>query len=279
MNVEILTVLHASPVSAVSSAAGPRRLVEAGLGDILTSAGHDVRIREVACPTADGTGAIGREFAVASEISERVRAARARERMPIVLSGSCHAAVGCVAGLDLDRPGIVWLDAHADFNTPETTQSGLLDGMVLATITGRCWSGLRSSVPGSIPLADSAILMVGLRALDPGEASLLDDADIRRLPPEADGGELDAALASLAEHVDGVYAHLDLDVLDLSEGRANAYAAEGGLSRAELGRTLAAVERICGIGVLTLASYDPEVDPEGRVCRAAVDAVEAADLG
>lgn len=164
----------------------------------------------------------------------------------------------------------------ADLNTPETTGSGLLDGMVLATITGRCWRRLRSTIPGYRPVDDSAILLVGVRELDPGEASLLEDLAIARVSPGATRARRHAALARLAERVDGVYAHFDLDVLDASVGRANAFASAGGLSGAELSRWLADVEQTCGIGALTLASYDPVADRGGGICDVALEAVEAA---
>lgn len=275
MDIEILPVRHASPVSAISTAAGPERLLRAGLEDRLASSGHDVRIREVCGPEGSGSSPIGREFAVAAGISDQVRAARRRGRMPMVLSGSCHAAVGSVAGLERDRRGVLWLDAHADFNTPETTESGLLDGMVLATITGRCWAGLRSGIPGFEPVADRDVLMLGIRDLDRGESSLLDESAITVLSAEETASELERELERLAEHVSDVYVHLDLDVLDASEGKANAWATSGGLTRDELGRALATIQRRCGIGVLTLASYEPDADPEGRACDAAIDAVEA----
>lgn len=276
MKIEILFVKHASPVSAISTAAGPQRILDAGLADRLVRSGHHVDVGEITAPAGGSPGVIGREFAVATAISERVRDARRHGRLPVVLSGSCHAALGCVAGLDVERPGIVWLDAHPDFNTPETTGSGLLDGMVLATITGRCWANLRSSVSGFEPVDDGPILMLGIRDLDAAEAELLDDSGITMLPPRDVRSDLSSTLGTLASRVGGTYVHLDLDVLDATEGKANAYATPGGLTADEVGHALSAVRRSCGMDVLTLASYEPGADPEGAVCDAAIRAVEAA---
>ena len=65
-----------------------------------------------------------------------------------MLAGNCNTALGSVAGLDhLDRTGVVWFDAHGDFNTPETTVTGSFDGMALAMLTGRCWTGLYIACP------------------------------------------------------------------------------------------------------------------------------------
>ena len=85
-------------------------------------------------------------------IDQQRRDRNPAERFPLVLAGNCNAAVGVVAGLG---PGaaVLWCDAHADFNTPETTTGGFLDGMGLATVTGRCWTSMAARVPGFVPVA------------------------------------------------------------------------------------------------------------------------------
>ena len=79
----------------------------------------------------------------------RVRLARQDGAFPVVLSGSCFAAVGVVAGLEESEPSVVWFDAHADFNEPVTSVSGYFDGMGLAVLTGSAWQGLLATVPGA----------------------------------------------------------------------------------------------------------------------------------
>lgn len=276
MEIELLHVLHASPVSAISTAAGPRRVLDAGLAGRLQGTGHAVEVREITRKGLQDSGAIGAEFALSAAVSRQVAGARRRGRLPVVLSGSCHAGIGGVAGLESARPSVVWLDAHPDFNTPETTKSGLLDGMVTATLTGRCWAGLRATVPGFRPVDDRSMLMLGVREPDEAEARLLDDSAVTVLSPAEVPGELETALEALARRTAATYVHLDLDVLDASEGRANAYATPGGLSRQELAGVLAAIRQHCGIDAFTLASYDPSADPDGAACEAAIDAVEAA---
>src|SRR5262245_38510016 len=77
-------------------------------------------------------GEVAMAFALAGQLADRVRAALAAERFPVVLSGNClPAALGTLAGLG-PGVGVAWLDAHGDFHTPETTQSGFVDGMALA---------------------------------------------------------------------------------------------------------------------------------------------------
>jgi arginase len=204
-----------------------------------------------------------------------VRDAFENGRTPIVLSGSCHTALGSFAGLPSGRRGVIWLDCHADFNTPDTTGSGLLDGTVLATIAGRCWKRLALAVPGFEAVMESDVLLVGVREVDAAEERLLAEAPIPRLTVEdVRGGDL-TALHTLAGTVDSVYLHIDLDVLDPSVGVANKFAEPGGLllrDFVELLRTVSALFRTKAIG---MASYDPRRDPDASVASAAIRGVAA----
>ena len=68
------------------------------------------------------------------------------QRFPVVLAGNCNSYVGTLAGLETDRAGVSWFDAHGDFNTPETTTTGFLDGMGLAMASGRCWKAMPETI-------------------------------------------------------------------------------------------------------------------------------------
>lgn len=273
--VELLHVSHESSVSAIATAEGPARLLEAGLAERLTEAGARVRVTAVPGPGGE-RNPVAEAFEAADAVARAVRAALGRGRTAVVLSGSCQMGLGAASGLPAGRRGVVWLDAHGDFNTPDTTGSGLVDGTVLATLTGRCWGRLAAGVDGFAPVPDRDVLLVGARALDPGEEGLLEASSVRRLPvADVREGLADGALESFAEGLESVYVHLDLDVLDPSDGRANAYAAPGGLSRAELVELLGAVGEECPVRAFGLASYDPAADEGGAVCAAALEAAAA----
>src|SRR5262249_19886505 len=148
--------------------------------------------------------------------------------LPLVLSGNCNAAVGVLAGLQPTRPAVVWFDAHGDYNTPETTVSGFLDGMALAIATGRCWRSLASTVPGFEPSGEDQVALVGARDVDAGEAEILEKSAVRRIRvAEVRSAGVEAAfgpaLAALESRSDSIYLHLDLDVLDPDEAPANPY--------------------------------------------------------
>lgn len=255
--------------------AGPERLLTAGLAERIERTGHDV-VRTVVDPPAGAWVAEPRTaFDLARGVAAAVRDAVAAGRFPLVLAGNCGVSLGVVAGLG---PGtaVLWLDAHADFNTPETTTGGFLDGMALATLTGRCWGALAAGVPGFAPVPESRVVLAGARDLDPLEARALGSADVRRIA----AGAIDAALGARVRRElaggDRCYLHLDLDVLDAGEGRANQYAAPHGASAEGLVAAVASVREAMPLAALTLSAYDPAADGDGRVARVALRVVDAA---
>src|SRR5512138_2627390 len=124
--------------------AGPTHLLRHGLASRIRSLGVEVGAEFAEVADRPGTE-ISTTFALWREVAERVGLARERGELPVVLSGNCGATIGALAGRRGDV-GLLWLDAHGDFNTPETSESGFLDGMALATIVGRCWRPLTSRI-------------------------------------------------------------------------------------------------------------------------------------
>jgi len=196
-------------------------------------------------------------FDVVQALASAVRETVDEGRFPLVLGGNCSTALGAVTGLDRDV-GVVWFDAHGDFHTPDSTPTGFLEGMVLALLTGEGWNELRRGLRTVPP---DRVVLVGARDFEPTEEERLARSSIRR----ADAGSLGAALDDLADHTDAVYVHIDLDVLDPSEGVASAWAAEGGITAEELRVALDEVASRFEIVGATLSAYDPAVDAEGRI--------------
>ena len=251
--------------------AGPDALVAAGLPARLAHAGHRVTCVTVEPPPGSWRAEIRTTFELSAALAARVRAARASGRFPLVLAGNCQVAAGVVAGLGAGL-SVLWCDAHGDFNTPETTTGGFLDGMALATVVGRCWTGMTRQLPGFTPVAEASVWLAGARELDPGEARALEHSGVRRVPAAALGPAFAGELRARVPDGQPLYVHLDLDVLDVSEGRANAFAAPGGATAAALVAFCAALG---APAALTLSAYDPSCDADGRVLEAACTAVEA----
>ncbi len=275
MRLTLLAVPWDSGHRGVRMGAGPLHLVERGLPGHLEERGHDVVVEEIA-PESDGMRAeVSTAFALQRRLADRVRVARERGRLPVVLAGNCNTAVGTVAGVGADGLAVFWFDAHGDLNTPETTTGGFLDGMAVAILTGRCWRALAARTSGFAAVADERVVLVGARDLDPPERELLDTAAITLAPPSSMIAMLDATLARLRGEARGAYVHLDLDVLDAEHGRVNSYAATGGPSPAEVAAALRRIAGALPVRAVTLSALDPAADPSGRAAEHAVALLDA----
>lgn len=242
---------------------GPLHLLRSGLKEHLRALEPDLEVVEVRLPE-NFYGEAQALVALQNLTVEAIRESLARNRRILILSGNCGpAALSAVSALDPQTTGVIWFDAHADFNTPDTSASGFLDGMALSILTGRCWPGLATRFTGFKPIAARNVVLIGARDFDPAEATALDQSEITRIGPGLGG--LAQAVEALAERVANFYVHLDVDVLDQSEGRANSYASGGGLSADALYAALDLLDRSNRIRVAGITSYDPACDGDGRI--------------
>lgn len=270
VDVDIIAVPYDSGHRDARMGRGPGHLLASGIVEALERSGASVRVTEVSLPENKFETEASSAFALQAMVADRVSKARREGSLPIVLSGNCNTAVGTVAGITSSTgavPAVCWLDAHADFNTPDTTTSGFLDGMAVSMLTGRSWTSMTATIPGFIPVDESRILMIGVRDIDGLEKENLDASLVTRAPPDFNEGHL-GILASLPES--SLYLHVDLDVFDVTEGHANSYAVEGGLTRdgfLRLARVVASRRLLSGAA---LTAYDPSCDPDNRIAQLAI---------
>ena len=244
---------------------GPSALIARGLIDELPD--HcETEIVEVHLPRGFHTEASALvELQRAATFA--ARGAIARGTRPIFLSGNCGpAALSATAALGPEDTGVIWFDAHADFKTPETSSSGFLDGMALAILTGQCWPRLAERLEAFTPVLEQNIIQIGVRALDPEERLQLESTRIIRIASH-EMARLPEALSELNRRTRRVYVHVDADVLDISEGSANSYACDGGLTRATLYQALDLICNNAEIGAASITSYDPGSDSDTRVAQ------------
>jgi arginase len=277
MDIHLFSVPYDTARRGERMGAGPERLLASGAVERLRWRGHGVRVEGIALPDDHFPAEIRTAFELQRAVATGVRRAAANGSLPVVLAGNCNvAALGTLAGLRARDVGVLWFDGHGDFNTPETTIGGFLDGMALAMATGRCWVQLLERLPGFEPVAPSNVLLIGVRDLDPLEASLLAESRVTLLPP----GDVDAglvpALDRMRQRVRDVYVHVDLDVLDpATHGRANALAAPDGLTVDQVVSALRIAARRFRVRGAALTAYDPAFDGDGGICRAALALLEA----
>jgi arginase len=251
----------------IDMGAGPLRLIaDPAISQELRAQGWDVRLETIETPDPNDPEIV-RVVEGDRRLARRVRAARERGAFPMVLAGNCNSCLGTVAGLG--PVGVAWFDAHADFDTPDRSL-GFFDGMGLAILTGNGWELLRRTIPGFAPVDERAVVLVGVRDLEEHQRAPLEASAIRVLwGPSFESAELLRALEELRRRAPLTYLHIDLDVLDTSEGRANRFAAPGGLSAQRLEWAVEAVFRRCQVAAAAITAYDPVLDEDGRMARVA----------
>ncbi|HEX3316762.1 MAG TPA: arginase family protein [Solirubrobacteraceae bacterium] len=242
---------------------------DAGMAAGVTAVAEALGLRPDVVPPVDpALPEVRRSIELDLRLAERVRAAAAGGAFPLVLAGNCNSCLGAVGGVGSQGLGVVWFDAHADFDTPEDNVSGFFDVMALSTLTGSAWQAQRARITD--PVAEEDVVLAGVRDLEPYQRERLARSRLRVVHGALDG--LEAALDALP--TPRVYLHLDLDALDAGEGAANGYAAAGGPT---LTRYLDAVDAVFdrfAVAAAALTSYDPATDADGRALRAACALVE-----
>ena len=269
MDIQLLAVPYDSGNHRARMGAGPEALLDAGLERALREGGHRVHTRVAELAPGSWRAEIQTSFELMRMLSVAVREAVESGRLPIVLAGNCNTAIGTLAGLG-GGVGVAWFDAHGDFNTPETTTSGFLDGTAVAIITGRCWKQLAVAVPGFRTIPDERVCLVGTRDVDSLEGKLLAESNVALIEPKKLRSELPRTLRSIGQHVDRMYVHLDLDVLDADLAAANSFAVTGGLTVEDVEYALALISVDFRIAGVTLSAYDPATDTDGAAGAAAI---------
>ena len=154
---------------------------------------------------------------VAAAVSEAI----GRGAQPFLAGGTCSHLPGMVGGLEqaygpTARIGLIWMDAHGDFNTPSTSYSQMLGGMPVAVVAGLCYPTWRERAGIESPMPTDRILMIDVRNLDDREETLIRSTavTIARFGDNGEPDEIVAAIDALAANVDYLYLHIDSDILD-----------------------------------------------------------------
>ena len=188
------------------------------------------------------------------EAGGQVDDALAGGRVPVITAADCSIAVTTLPAVRRHRPDamVLWLDAHGDYNTPDTSGSGYLGGMCLAGACGEWDAGLGDTI------APDRLVLAGIRDLDSGERELLE-----RSAATVIGASVVETLVAVKNALDGapVFIHLDLDVLDPEEFPA-AVPAPGGLSSDKLYDLMEAVAEDSELVGIEVTAFEAPADPD-----------------
>ena len=244
---------------------GPGSLMGSGLGRLLSESGHTVDSKTIICSDAEQLTETQSTFKLNALLSKAISDIAQFGALPIVLAGNCVTSAGTLSGLHNEEISMLWLDAHADFNTPETTQSGYLDGMALSIACGRCWKSLSAADSRYLAVKEDHVTLVGTRDLDPEEAKVLAASKIKVVTTEQLRKNNCQIPTEVAPPAGDLYVHLDADVLDVGVGHANRFASPGGLQEKEINSLLSWAVSSYNVVGLAITAFGPGHDIDGTV--------------
>ena len=244
---------------------GPDYLEQGGIQKLLEAQGIQTKPVSATALTADEEKAYGswNKLALASgDLAKLVSEERRSGYLPVGLLANCNGILGMLSGLQHSGPGakplrvgMVFIDAHGDFNTPETTLSGMLGGMPVAIAAGQCLTRIRLKAGLEPAVPTRHIVEMCVRDTDPLEQELLDRSDIQQLTLEdvrTLSVNLHREMKRLSEATDVIYIHVDMDALDPREVSGHPLTVPGGPTSAELATALTEMfkyEKVAAFGV------------------------------
>jgi arginase len=269
---------------------GPSAIRYAGLDGRIADLGLDyVDLGNVETAVAEAT-ASGDEHArflpqikdTSQRIAGLVAGAAGDGLVPLVLGGDHSVALGTLAGLrEVHGPGgVIWIDAHGDLNSPDTSPSGNVHGMVLAAALGR--AGRRFQGDGwGLPAVDPGrVALVGVRVLDEGERALLGELDAKVFTmSDVDRLGVERVLREALDHVAGpgfVHVSLDMDAVDPDVAPGVGTPVRGGLSYREAHLAMELIAESGLASSLDVVEVNPVLDRENETGKLAVELVASA---
>jgi arginase len=269
---------------------GPSAMRAAGLEERLRSLGYDVRdLGNVASPEPEETDLVDERArflpqirATCEQLAALVAESAKAGEIPLVLGGDHSVALGTLGGLASVHGdgGVLWIDAHSDANTPETSPSGNVHGMPLAAALGFAGDGFASEAWQLPAVTPARTALIGARELDDGERRLLRSAGVRVFTmSEIDRIGIERAVREALDRIAGggfVHVSLDMDVLDPVVAPGVGTPVRGGLTYREAHLALELVAESGLAGSLEVVEVNPILDRENTTALTAVELVASA---
>lgn len=295
---KLRVALAKQPFSPTGLSAGPTTMANGGIQQILAGMNVTLRMDEAALTPSESTeyGGWKRLGMALGHFADIVAKNEQDGYFTVGLLATCPSMPGLVAGLQHSgsnrkplKIGMLWLDAHPDFNTPETTRSGSLGGMPVAVATGRALKLLRLDAQLDPPLQDQHVVMAGVRLTDPLEQELLDRSSIQQLSVDDLRNMTPAVFAQLdrlSQLTDKIYIHIDMDVLDPREVMGHGNKVPDGPSSEELAKLFEVIfsryPKASAIGFATIPSTDEgglSIAAVNRMIEGAIRGLKARETG
>lgn len=290
MNIAIIKSPYNTHGKGSGGASGPQALVDAGLTQTLTDQGHSTTVHQVELTPAEESqyGGWNRVGVAGGHLADLVATVSTSNTFVLGLLADCNGVLGMLGGLQQGengwprRIGLVYIDAHGDYNTPETSPSGMLGGMPVAIASGKALHRLRKMNKLIHPLQPPDIVMAGMRDLDDLEHEMI-EADNLEVIREQDliecSSRMHNAMRRLSARSDVIYVHVDLDILDPSCAPAAGLPSTGGLTGAQLGKALAQMLAYPKAGALAIVSYRADADSDKQTLKEVLQSITIGTQG
>lgn len=293
MNVKILGVPMDLGASRRGTDMGPSALRVARLGPRLQRLGHEVEdYGNLYSPTVETKTAKHTSLLYSDEIvrvcemlSRRVEKVLAAGDFPLVLGGDHSIAMGTVGGaaraVGGGRVGVLWIDAHADFNTTDTSPSGNIHGMPLASLCGTGSAELVNIGGVNPKVRGENVVIVGLRDVDPEEAQLLKKAGIttftmREIDERGIRRVMEDALDIATRGVDHLHVSFDADSIDPEDAPGVGTPVPGGLTYREAHLAMEMISEVPAFKSLEVVEVNPLMDERNRTAELMVGLIASA---
>jgi arginase len=262
---------------------GPGALRYAGLAEKLQALGHrvydsgnlEVAVRET-IPEQAEQHFLPAIAAACRSVYHAAEQAVAAGETPLFIGGDHTLAIGSIGGITAATPaGLLWIDAHADFNTPQTTISGNIHGMTLAVLLGSGYPQLVDVGRPGPKLLPTDVVMIAIRDLDPAERDRLRESGItvytmRDIDERGIGPVVREALLRL-EHRERVHVSLDMDCLDPGAGPGVGTPSPGGLTCREAQLTMEIIADCACCCSMDIVEINPILDQHNRTALLAAE--------
>lgn len=271
---------------------GPSLLANSGIEAKLKQLGIDPKLTKPVALTPEEEKEYGQwnRFGMANRhLGAAVSREVGRGAVAVGILANCSSLAGMLAGLQHSDPdrgplkvGLVFIDAHGDFNTPETTLSGMLGGMPVAVAAGHCLTRMRLQSGLDPPLPEEHIVLACVRDTDPLEQERIQHSSIQQISVNDIrnlSNNIGFQMKRLSKLTDLIYIHVDMDVLDPKEVTGHPLTVPGGPTSKELAGALKMMFEYEKAAALGIASYPFRNDPDSLSMKAAYNLILGAAMG
>ncbi|MBN1567578.1 MAG: arginase [Acidobacteria bacterium] len=219
---------------------------------------------------------------VSEQLASIVYGAIQENAIPIILGGDHSTSIGGIAGFAKahDRIGLLWIDAHPDSNTPQTTLTGNIHGMTVAISLGHGYDALVNCFGLSPKIHPEDVCMIGVKDMDSAEAKFLSDMGVRifstfDIEDRGIASVMREAVIQVKKHTDSIYVSLDADVMDAQIAPGTGISSKGGLSYREIRYVADYIGANVPVSALDIIEINPLLDSHNSTAEICVELIMA----